>query len=207
MIQTAILPGMLLFSLAAVGPALAADYPYSGFFTNSALDEPAADAQLTCANGFFRQDKDGSFVNYHLDAERYRSDGTVRYVQYGRGFCTLLDGGKIEACRMTFSSEPTEIGAVYIDVIRSIMPEAIEVAFFDKTEDARAWIAGGAPEPGDDFRFVRCAGFDDERLGDALTTEESRLSTEDRDNLLNPTMDAESSAAMAAILDKLLKKP
>ena len=197
--------GLLLLGTVAGGPAAAEDYPYSGFFAQLP-DEALADTQLACANGFFRQGRDGSFINYHLDSAGYDRDGTVRYVQYGSGQCTLLDGGRIESCKMAFSTDPAEIGAAYIDVIRAIGPDAIDVSFFDDVETARASLAG-AEAPVDDSRFVRCAGFTDEALGGALTTDVSRLSLDDRDELLSPELDAETRARQAAILDRLLHKP
>jgi hypothetical protein len=198
--------GLLLLGMAAQGPVHAADYPYSGFFALALPDANSADTQLSCANGFFRQDRDGSFVNYHLDAETYDRDGTIRYVQYSRGICRLLDDGQIEWCRMTFSTEPEEIWSVYVDVIRSIGPDAIAVAFFDDVEKARAFLAGTAP-PTDSSAFVRCAGFTDQTLGAALTAEESRLSPEDRSALLSPDLDAAARARMMTILDRLLRTP
>ncbi len=203
--RATILSGLLMAGLFAL-PACAADYPYAGFFTSADGDADLADARLTCAVGFFRQDKDGSFVSYHLDDARYRADGAVRFLQYNRGLCRLLDGARIEACWMAYSSDLAEIGKIYFDVIRSIAPDEIDTAFFATGDDARSWIAGGSPEPDGEARFVRC-GLDDDVLSDALTSEASRLGADDRDAILFPPMNEENRARMAEILDKLLRKP
>ena len=109
----------------------------------------------------------------------YDRDGTIRYLQYGRGQCTLLDGGRIESCLMAFSTDASEIGAAYINDLRSIRPDTIVVGFYDDIESARAALAG-TETPAEDLLFVRCAGFTDETVGAALTTEVSRLSLDDR---------------------------
>jgi len=197
----ALLLGMVLSAAAG-----AEDYPYSGYFVASLPDEAPADAQLACASGFFRQGPDGSFVNYHIDPTAYDRDRTIRYLQYGRGQCTLLDGGRIESCLMAFSTDASEIGVAYINDLRSIGADTIVVGFYDDVPSARAALAGTGPKA-EDSLFVRCAGFSDETVGPALTTEVSRLSLDDRNALLSPDLDTATRARLTAILDRLLHKP
>ena len=123
-LRTSTLVAVLL--AATAGTALGADYPYHGYFATSLPDESLDDTRLSCANGFFRQGPDGSFVNYHLDAARYDSDGTIRYLRYGSGLCTLLADKRTEACKMAFSSDPEEIGAVYVDVVEAVEAGVLE---------------------------------------------------------------------------------
>ena len=203
MASAARIPAALILGLAAGGTALAGGYPYSGFFTTSFGDLVEADVQLTCASSVFRQDKDGSFVNYHVDLPRFQTTGEVRYLRYSAGICSLEESSRIESCRMTGSTNPDEIGAVFIDVIRTMAPDVIETAAFDTADDARAWIAGGQPEPTGDIRISRCPGFDDETLRGVLTEDISQLGPEDLGALLSPTIDADTRATMAAILAKL----
>lgn len=196
----------LLLLWAAAGPARADDYPFSGFFNVGFEDESFDDTQLSCAHGFFRQDRDGTFVNYHLDAAGYDRDGAIRYVQYGRGTCSLIDDGRIESCKMTFSTEPGEFGAVFVDIVRSIEPDLITLAFADDVEQARTILAGDEPMPGNSF-FIRCPGFTDAALDGYLTTGTSRLESADRDAVLSPELDDETRARLASIRDRLLETP
>lgn len=193
----------LLFGLALpAGAPAAADYPYDGYFATGLPDENPADTRLLCANGFFRQARDGSYVNYHLDPVSYARDGTIRYVQYGRGLCGVLDGGRIEVCRILFSTETSETWSLYVDLLQAIGPDTITVVYFDDVEAARAALAGDDPMPESSF-FARCPGFTDETLAGHLTTEMSTLSSDDRDAVLYPELDAAARARAQAILDRL----
>ena len=197
----ALFSGILL-----TAPAGAEDYPYSGYFATGLPDESLDDTRLSCANGFFRQGTDGSFVNYHLDAARYDSDGTIRYVRYGAGLCTLLDDKRTEACKMEFSTEPQEIGEIYVDVIESVDPDRILLAYFDTIPEAWAYIAGKTARP-DLTTFVRCTGFTDAAMSGHLTEEVSGLSIDDRDAVMSPEFNETSRARMKGILDQLVPNP
>lgn len=198
--------GMLVLGAAVPGSAVAGDYAFSGYF-NIGFDEgDIADTRLACAHGFFRQDRDGSFVNYHLDPASYDRDGAIRYVQYNRGRCGMGGDGRIETCKMTFSTVPGEFGSVYIDVVQSIEPDLITMVLVDDLDQARAVLAGETP-PGDRSLFVRCPGFTDAGLAGHLTTETSRLESADRDALLSPALDPETRARLQSILDRLSMSP
>jgi hypothetical protein len=188
--------------LAMVPPASAGDYPYSGFFSAGVTGESPDDVRLMCAHGFFRQDRDGSFVNYHLDVERYDRDGSLRYVRYGDGTCELSDDGKIEACRMAFSTDAADIGSAYVDVVESIETDVVFVRYFDTIEQARSYLAGKETPPDRSF-FARCAGLSDKVVAARLTEEVSRLSIEERDAVIAPELDAATRARMQAILERL----
>lgn len=193
-------------SLSAGAAAAAEDYPYTGFFAAGLPDEKPDDVRLNCANAFFRQERDGSFVNYHIDAESYDRDGTIRYVRFGDGRCDLSDGGPIEACTMTFSTDAAEIGAVYVDVIDSIEPEVVFIRHFDQVEEARDYLAGKGETPERSF-FVRCTGFTEDALTPHLTTKVSRLNLDERDEVIAPELDAATRARLRAILGQLLANP
>ena len=74
--------GLVLLSLLASSAAFAADYPFSGFFATTPTDEDQHKAELRCAYGFFIQDKDGSYINYHLDLPRFvgKQRGSLRRI-------------------------------------------------------------------------------------------------------------------------------
>jgi len=118
----------------------------------------------------------------------------------------VSDGGRIEACKMAFSSDAAEIGSVYVDVIDSIEPEVVYIMYFEGLDQARAHLAGKAPPTERSF-FVRCTGFTDDGLAPHLTTEVSRLSLDERDDVIAPDLDAATRVRMQAILDRLLANP
>jgi hypothetical protein len=202
----AIAATVMILGAGATMAAADDSHPYSGYFAAGLPDEKPDDIRLNCAHAFFRQDRDGSFVNYHIDAESYDRDGTIRYVRYGDGNCTLFDGGRIEACKMAFSTDAAEIGSVYVDVIDAIEPEVVYIRYFDQVEQAQTYLAGKGP-PTDRLFFVRCTGLTDEVLAGRLTTEVSRLSLDQRDDVIAPELDAATRARLKGILDRLLANP
>ncbi|MCB1497959.1 MAG: hypothetical protein KDJ86_19400 [Bauldia sp.] len=197
---------LLCLGMVPSAPAGAEDYPYHGYFATSLPDESLDDTRLSCANGFFRQGPDGSFVNYHLDAARYDSDGTIRYLRYGSGLCTLLADKRTEACKMAFSSDPEEIGAVYVDVVEAVEADRISLIYFDTIPEAWAYVAGRGGQRELSY-FVRCAGFTDAAMAGHLTDEASRLSIADRDAVLSPEFTETTRARMQDILGQITRSP
>lgn len=192
--------------LLAALPAQAGDYPFSGFFSSQPADVGPDDAQLSCAYSFFRQNPDGTFIGYEIDKPAFLTDGTLRYERYGEGVC-IVDADNVETCTTTASSDKTEIGASYFDVMTLISPDTIGSQYFDTKEAATAYATRAEGMPDFESRFVRCAGFDDARLGAALTTTMTTLSTEDQGPLQSPEFDDASRATMRAILKKLQTQP
>jgi len=198
----AILGGMIVALALPVAAQAADDYPYSGFFTSQTVDVAPDDAQLACAYSFFKQNLDGSFVGYLIDKQGYAGTGAVRYVQYGRGTCTIT-GGRVETCTMTASPDAAEVGQSYFDVLRSIQPEAIENASFDNAQDANVFALSGIGQPSVELRFSVCHGFDDAHFHALLADELTTLPVDERSALQSPTFDDASRAKMTAILRKI----
>lgn len=188
--------------LAAGVQAGAAEFPYSGYFVAGTPDQDLEDVRLGCAHSFFRQDADGTFVDYHLDLEGYERVGVLRYLQYARGTCTRVDGAPIDSCTMMFSTDRSEIGSVYVDVVESTGPDIIRLRSFDNVQQAQSFLAGGAA-PAEASFFLRCSGFTDEALADHLTTAESRLDLDALYAVITPNFDAVTRARMQNILDRL----
>ena len=94
-------------------------------------------SQLRCAYSFFIQGKDGSYVNYHLDLPRFLADGAVRFVEYGRGICSIDASAQIESAPATFDTDPMVQGKTFIDVFRQSEPDVIELFYFDDLPQRR----------------------------------------------------------------------
>lgn len=195
----------LALVLAAL-PAHAEDYPFSGFFSSQPADVSPEDAQLSCAYSFFRQNPDGTFVGYEIDKPAFLTDGTLRYERYGEGTCTV-DADHVEVCTTTGSSDKTEIGASYYDVMTIVDADTIGSKYFDTKEQATAFATNAEGRPDFESRFVRCDGFDEARLGPSLTTTMTTLPIDDQGPLQSPEFDDASRATMRAILKKLGTQP
>ncbi len=192
--------------LLATLPAQANEYPYSGYFSSQAADVSPEDAQLACGYSFFHQRPDGTFIGYIVDKPAFLTDGTVRYERYGEGMCTI-DADRVEVCTTTASSDNSEIGAAYFDVMTVVDADTISTKYFDTTKAAKAYAASAEGKPDFESRFVRCAGFDDARLGAALTTTMTTLGIDEQGPLQSPEFDDVSRATMRAILKKLGTQP
>ena len=116
-------PGIAALALClsvAATTAFAADYPFSGFFTFTPPSETPEKSQLHCGYSFFIQGKDGTYVSYHLDLPRFLADGTVSFVEYGRGICSGGAGAQVEICTATSDTDPDGAGQ---DVLRRLPAE------------------------------------------------------------------------------------
>jgi hypothetical protein len=184
----------------AVGAAAAADYPYSGFYTVVAPEVDVQQGQLQCAYNFFVQNKDGSYVSYHLDLQRYLADRTIRFVEYSRGSCVLDEGGKVETCTSSFDTDPSEQGKASTDVFRQAGSGAVNASFFDEIAAARAFAATGAGTPAYEAHYSLCADFTVETMGKYLSADRSTLSPGDRLKLTAPPPDEVTTAIMTSVL-------
>jgi hypothetical protein len=193
-----------LFALTLVAPqAIAADYPFSGYFTSQEIDMPPDEVQLACAFGFFRQDKDGSFIGYLIDRDGYKADRTLRYHEYGRGKCVIDETGQVETCTMTDSPDKAEIGQSYYDVMGARTADTVVTAIFDTFAAAGLYATVGAGTPTAELRISRCMGFDDARLAPYLTTGITKLPIDARGELLSPVVDGDNRPAMTEIIKKI----
>jgi len=190
--------------LALMGPAaVAADYPYSGYFSSQPLATAMDDARLACAFSFIRQDRDGTFVGYHIDKPAFLADRTVRYLEYGAGTCTI-DAKGVEACTMTASQDEDEIDRTYYDVAGAIAADTVETASFDSKAQADAFASGHSKrKPAFTSRFVRCPGFDDASLAGAVSGTMSTLPLSERGPLQSPEFTDANRALMRDILGAL----
>jgi hypothetical protein len=195
--------GLALWALLANAAAFAADYPFSGFFATTPAGEDEHKAQLRCAYGFFIQGKDGSYINYHLDLSRFTQGGEVRFVEYGRGSCSIDASGKIESCLATFDADPSVQGKTFIDVFRQREPGLIELFYFDAIAEAQAFAVAGPGSKEPENRYRMCSGFDAAGMAKYLSADRSMLSPDDRMKLISPEMDDATMAVMTRVLETI----
>jgi hypothetical protein len=190
-------------ALSPASIAAAADYPFSGFYAAN-FDRVGVDkAQLLCAYNFFIQEKDGSFINYHIDLPRFRERQSVRFLEYARGHCYADTDLKIETCIVTSDTDPTQKGKMFVDVYKQVGPEAIEIRFFDDANQAAAFARDGTGGDGQRGEYDLCAGFDRTSMADYLSTEHSTLSPDQREKFVAPKLDAETTATMTLVLEAI----
>ena len=195
--------GALALTALATTAAGAADYPYTGLYTTS---DPATDADAAlrnCAYNFFSQEKDGSYISYHLDLQHYVAEKTIRYVEYSRGHCAIEDGGlfkrgSVETCTSTFDTDPAEQGKSYIDVYREDGPGVIIASSFDKIGDARTFAASGTGTPVFLTRYSLCP--DPDKVAKFISAEKSTLSPDERAKITGPEPDDVTTAIMTSVL-------
>ena len=198
---------MRVFVLGVLGAAvlapaaIAADYPYSGIYTLIPPEIGADAGKLQCAYSFFVQSKDGSFIDYHLDLARYRADRTIRYVQWSRGQCVVDETGKVETCTSNFTVQADQQGQSYIDVYKQVRDDLISAAYFDDVDKARAYAATGEGSPTETIGYGVCP--DAAKLGKYLTDETSALSSDALNDVIAPTLDDATVAAMKQVLDTI----
>ncbi|CAN5384862.1 hypothetical protein BH10PSE9_BH10PSE9_19760 [soil metagenome] len=199
-----ILLGASFFVLHLAAPsAIAADYPYSGYFTSQETDMPPEEVQLACAFGFFRQDKDGAFIGYLIDRDRYVAEKTLRYEEYGRGKCGLDLTGKVETCTMTASADTDEVGISYYDVMRTKAADWVGIAMFDTEAQAKLYAAIGTGTPTAELRISRCIGFTEANLAPYLTDAVTTLTLDERGELLSPVVNGDNRPVMTEIREKI----
>ena len=194
---------LVLLSLLTSSAALAADYPFSGFFATTPTDEDQHKAELRCAYGFFIQDKDGSYINYHLDLPRFVESSAVRFVEYGRGSCTIDASGKVESCLATFDADPSIQGKTFIDVFQLGEPGVIDLFYFDTIAEAQAFALAGPGSKAAENRYTMCKGFDAASMAKYLSTDRSTLSPDDRMKMISPDMDDATMATMTRVLETI----
>jgi hypothetical protein len=187
-------------SLAAAG-----DYPFSGFYAANVNRESFDKAQLLCAYNFFVQDKDGSFVNYHLDLPRFLARQSVRFLEYSRGHCYADTDLRIETCIVTADTDPAQKGKSFVDVYKPVSPEVIEVRYFDDANQAGAFVRDGTEGASAPGEYDLCAGFDRISMADYLSPERSKLSPEEREKFNVPQLDADTMAIMTRVLEAIRK--
>ena len=188
-------------ALALSAPAaLAADYPFSGYFTSQEIDRPPDETQLACAFGFFRQDLDGAFTAYVIDRDRYQRDRTLRYLEYSRGRCAIDWTGKVETCTMSASVDASEVGQSYYDVMGTRTADWVKISYFDTLTAAKLYATVGSGTPAAEIRISRCIGFDAAKLAPYLSEEKTTLSSDERGELLSPDVNAETRPVMMTIL-------
>jgi hypothetical protein len=183
--------------------AAAADYPFSGFFAANADRVSFEQAQLLCAYNFFIQEKDGTFINYHLDLAGYTGHQSVRYLEYSRGHCFADTDQRIETCITTADSDPSQPGNVFVDVYRLVSPEVIAVRFFDNANQAGAFVREGTVGDSTESEYDQCAGFDRTSMADYLSAEKSTLSLDEREKFIVPKLDAATTAIMESVLEAI----
>jgi hypothetical protein len=193
-------------ALAPASPATAADYPFSGFYTANFERVAFEKAQLLCAYNFFIQEKDGSFVNYHLDLDGYRRNQSIRYLEYARGHCYADTDQKIETCIVTSDTDPAQKGKSFVDVYRQVSPEVIEIRYFDDANQASAFVRNGTVGSSTLGEYDLCAGFDRATIGDYLSAERSTLSPDERGKVTAPQLDAATTAIMTRVLEAIRKQ-
>jgi hypothetical protein len=199
-------PGVAALALCvsfAGSTAFAADYPFSGFFTFTPPSEAPEKSKLYCGYSFFIQGKDGTYVNYHLDLPRFLADSTVRFVEYGRGICTVAAGAQVEICTATSDTDPEVQGKTYYDVFRQSESGVIDLFYFDGVAAAQAFAAEGAGPREPESRYSPCAGFDAAGMAEYLSADRSKLSPAERLKMTSPELDDATMAIMTRVLETI----
>lgn len=185
--------------------AVAADYPYSGRLTLTPAGVSVTRGQFYCAYNFFLQQKDGGFTGYHLDLARFGTDGTVRYVTYQSGRCTLDSSApSVESCLMSFDTDPRMQGNTFIDAYRVLDGGVIGIFYFGPVDEARAFAASNNASRGPDAQFVPCDDPGGRSVDAYLTDEPSTLSPQDRASITSPNLDDATTGTMLRVLDAIV---
>lgn len=190
---------------AALAPqfALAADYPYSGYYTQAAEAGRWSPLDIrACVLNFYKQEKDGSFVAYHADVERFEKKGELRYLIYQRGHCSYDAATKLERCTTDFDTDPDQVGTSYSDILNTIGPEYIHTTAFDTVEQGEAYVAGTSREGAEALSYYACP-FDKAALAKLLTKTETPLSGDELDALIDPKPSTLIRPVVRDLMDRL----
>lgn len=177
---------VLIASLMTAVPALAGEYPFSGYLT-IAGDPEKADPLDTrrCALNFFRQGTDGGFTGYHVDLQKFQATREVNYVVYQRGICAYDEKAKIESCNMAYDTDKDSQGNIYVDVLESVGDAYVRTMSFEDVAQAEDYVSKGIKGEALGISYFRC-GFDMAKLNAALTGRFSALPVPVRDELTSP---------------------
>jgi hypothetical protein len=173
-------------AVSCAAPALAADYPFQGYFTVAGAGESPDGLDVNrCALNFFVQDRSGDFVAYHADLDHFKATGGLRYVIFQRGRCSYDAGTRIETCTLSFDTDQNMQGKTFIDVIEQITPTHVKTRAFDDMAQAEAFAASGKSEGDFPITYFSCP-FDEAKIAGALTGTSSPLDVEARNRLTGP---------------------
>lgn len=177
---------VLVSAVSCAAPALAADYPFQGYFTVAGAGESPDGLDVNrCALNFFVQDRSGDFVAYHADLDHFKATGGLRYVIFQRGRCSYDAGTRIETCTPSFDTDQNMQGKTFIDVIEQITPTHVKTRAFDDLAQAEAFAASGKSEGDFPITYFSCP-FDQAKIAGALTGTSSPLDVEARNRLTGP---------------------
>lgn len=172
--------------LLSAQPAMAEDYPFSGFVAavGEAQSSPQSDV-AKCALSFINQKPDGSYVGYHVDMENFRKIKTVRYVTHMAGTCAYDKARRIEACSVSTATATELQGKTFYDTIESIGPAYVKTIAFDTKEEALASSVSGEKGKGFPVTFFRCP-FDEAPMATMISTAISDLTSDELGKLTFP---------------------
>ena len=183
--------------------AMAADYPFTGYFTIAGNPAEADPLDATrCALSFFRQEPNGDFVSYHLDRDLLLQSGELRYVVFQRGRCSYQASTKVETCHAAFDTNEADQGGTYYSAIDAIEADYVFTVTFDTLTAALGFSQRGDRSGGSDDAYYRCR-FDEARLEPALSNDASTLDLDARDALTATGSAFLSSSEVTAVARNL----
>lgn len=187
--------------------AQTADYPFTGFFADTSVDDSAGTAAARCALGFFEQRGDGSYAYYHLDTRGYEAGHRISYLEYAKGECSFDPGRKIEICnsKADLSSRDDQTYSTFA-VFSRISPESIAYSSYDSIDEARAAVAAqGVSDAEEQGEYRRCPA-DPSRLRGLIAPGMSNYSEDDIGALADPAGDTLNGTLAAEVAKALAGK-
>ena len=173
--------GLIIFINAS--SAFADAFPYSGYFTYQTEKPQTALMQAKCAYMFFRQNADGSGVDYILDEVTYASTGEVKYNVFGANWCEHDSKKSTDKCKQEIYDETGSTKSESFDVLKIDNKDSFSNVFFQTSFEQEMYV-DSKDKTLPNWKFPtatvvysqRCIGFSDETMKSHLTTKHSVLS-------------------------------
>jgi hypothetical protein len=199
--------------LLGVGLCMADDYPYVGYFTYQSEKPKPNLMQAKCARMFYKQNADGSGINYILDERTYEASGEVKYVVFAENWCAYNAAENTNFCKQKIYDDKGTSDSESYDVLRSEDKDSFSNVFFLTSFELRNYVKDTTKAiPSWQFPTAtpiyseRCIGFDDQTLLGHLSPVHSELGLEALEKIMNRAVDEQTFPAILDIMQNIGSK-
>lgn len=204
---------IILLVMLTASTAFSDDFPYTGYFTYQSEKPEIALMQAKCAHMFFKQNADGSGVNYILDDEAYAKTGEVRYNIFAANWCHHDAKLRTNNCNQEIYDESGASKSESFDVLQIGTKDSFSNVFFVTELEQKIFVdAKDKTLPSWKFPTAsvvysqRCIGFNDQTLQSHLTKSHSVLNQQDLATIMNRTVNTDRFSQILDIMQKIGKE-
>ena len=166
--------------------------------------------QAKCAHMFYKQNADGSGVDYILDEKNYAATGAVKYLVFAENWCDFNGAANTNTCLQIIYDNSGSTKSESYDVLQSSDTDSfVNVFFLTKFEQQIYVTATDKTIPSWKLPTAtpvysqRCIGFDDQTLLSHLLPTHSELTQKALAKIMNRPIDAVNFTEVLDIMQKI----